>query len=256
MNARGTLYEIRQVASLVRMRLWSKDPRALDTAGYGLVERFARWASPGYQPSKPGKRWFSDTDFLRTYDRLVQPTDHRRSAERKYFLRSLLSLADGLPGDTAECGIFNGASSWFICSHFEESGKVHHGFDSFEGLPEPAPLDGHYWRQGDCRTSEEVTRANLTDFQVELYKGWIPERFEEVADRRFCFVHVDVDLYEPTLESIRFFYPRMVSAGILLFDDYGSAMSPGAAKAVDDFVASCPEPLIESPTQQAFLIKR
>ena len=42
----------------------------------------------------------------------------------------------------------------------------------------------------------------------------------------------------------------------MLFDDYGSEMSPGAAKAIDEFVAGRPEPLIESPTQQAFLIRR
>ena len=255
MNVRRTLDEIRQVASLVRARVLSGDPRTRDAAGYRLVARFSRWALPGYLPSKPGKRWFSDSEFLAAYDRL-EPTDDRRGAERKYFLRSLLSLADGLPGDTAECGIFMGASSWFICDHFDGTGKVHHGFDSFEGLPEPAQLDGDYWRRGDCRTSEDVTRDNLAAFPVELYKGWIPERFEEVADREFCFVQVDVDLHQPTRDSIEFFYPRMVSGGVMLFDDYGSEMSPGAAKAVDDFVADRPELLIESPTQQAFLIKR
>ena len=118
--------------------------------------------------------------------------DHRRSAERKYFLRSLLLLADELPGDTAECGVFNGASSWFICDHFDGSGKTHHCFDSFEGLSEPGSADGDYWRRGDSRTAEEEARATLAGFQVELHRGWIPERFGEVADRRFCFVHVDV----------------------------------------------------------------
>src|SRR5262249_11662527 len=153
MTARETLSDARQLAKLVRTRLLSKDPRAVDAAGFGLVSRFARWALPGYVPSKPGKRGFSDREFLREYDRLT-PTDHRRSAERKYFLRSLLSLADGLPGDTAECGVFNGASSWFICKHFEGSGKVHHGFDSFEGNSGPGSADGAYWRRGDARASE------------------------------------------------------------------------------------------------------
>jgi O-methyltransferase len=254
MKARRTLSRIRQAASLLRIRLLSSDPRAVDSAGYALVEGFSRWALPGYVPSKPGKRWFSDTEFLDAYDRLL-PRDRRRSAERKYFLRSLLFLADDLPGDTAECGVMCGASSWFICNHFRGSGKLHHGFDSFEGLPKPAPLDGDYWREGDARCSEKIARASLREFEVELYSGWIPERFEEVAERRFCFLNVDVDLYQPTLDSIRFFYPRMVPGGIMLFDDYGSEMSPGAARAIDDFVEDCPEPLIDSPTQQAFLIK-
>ena len=53
----------------------------------------------------------------------------------------------------------------------------------------------------------------------------IPTRFDEVADRSFCFVHVDVDLFEPTRESIAFFYPRMVPGGVMLFDDYGFVVS-------------------------------
>jgi hypothetical protein len=34
-----------------------------------------------------------------------------------------------------------------------------------------------------------------------LNKGWIPARPEEVAARRFSFVHVDFDLYQPTREQ-------------------------------------------------------
>jgi hypothetical protein len=250
------LKEIREVARLARRRISSSDPRDRDAAGYGLLVRFARWALPGYVATKAGKSWFSDAEFFREYDRLM-PSDNRRSAERKYFLRSLLPLADCLPGDTAECGVFTGASSWFICSHFAGSGKTHHGFDSFEGLPAPAPVDGGYWREGDARTTQAVAEATLAEFPVTLYQGWIPDRFGEVADRRFCFVNMDVDLYEPTRESIEFFYPRMVPGGIMLFDDYGSALqSPGAARAIDEFMAGRPEPLVEVPTAQAFLIKR
>jgi O-methyltransferase len=255
-EARNRLKEVREIASLARRRHSSADRRDRDAAGYGLTIRFARWALPGYVPTKAGKSWFSDEEFFRDYDRLL-PSDNRRSAERKYFLRSLLPLTDGLPGDTAECGVWNGASSWFICQHFAGSDKVHHGFDSFEGLPEPGQFDGDYWRQGDCATAETVARANLDGFQVKLYKGWIPRRFPEVTSHRFCFVHVDVDLYEPTRDSIQFFYPRMVPGGIMLFDDYGSGMqSPGAARAVDDFMAGNPEPVIDAPTAQAFIIKR
>jgi hypothetical protein len=43
----------------------------------------------------------------------------------------------------------------------------------------------------------------------------------------------------------------------MLFDEHGSRMqSPGAAKAIDEFVAPRPEPLIASPSAQAFVIKR
>jgi hypothetical protein len=251
-----SLGEVGELVSLARRRLWSASARERDAAGYQLLVRFARWAQPGYIVTKSGKSWFADEEFLRAYDRLM-PADRRRSAERKYFLRSLLSLADGLPGDTAECGVYTGASSWFTCKHFEGSAKTHHGFDSFAGMPEPTALDGSYWRRGDSTVPEEVARANLAGFKVELHSGWIPNRFNELADRRFCFVNIDVDLYEPTRDSIEFFYPRMVPGGVIVFDDYGSLLqSPGVATAVDEFMEKHSEPLIRSPTAQAFLIKR
>lgn len=250
------LAEIRELATLVRTRVTSSDLRERDAAGYRLLVRFARWALPGYVATKSGKSWFDDAAFFRDYDRLM-PTDRRRSAERKHFLKSLLPLVDGVPGDTAECGVWTGASSWFICSHFAGSGKLHHGFDSFQGLPAPSAVDGGFWREGDATTTQAVAEKTLAGFPVRLYEGWIPERFHEVAERRFCFVNIDVDLYEPTRDSIEFFYPRMEPGGIMLFDDYGSSLqSPGTARAIDEFMEGMPEPLIEVPTAQAFLIKR
>jgi len=38
-------------------------------------------------------------------------------------------------------------------------------------------------------------------------------------DKTFLFVHVDVDLYEPTRDSIAFFYPRMNLGAVSLCDD-------------------------------------
>jgi hypothetical protein len=89
-----------------------------------------------------------------------------------------------------------------------------------------------------------------------LYKGWIPERFSEVADRRFSFVHIDVDLYRPTRDSLEFFYERVIPSGLILFDDYGMKTCPGHRAAADEFFRARPEPIVMLPTGQAFVIKR
>lgn len=235
--------------------MWARDPRERASAGAALAARFADRMMPGYVLGEDGKHWFRDEAFLRDFDR-VAPGGNRTSAERKYFLRSLLTLADDLPGDTAETGVWRGSSSWFICDHFAGSGKTHHGFDSFEGLSAPSDADGTYWRTGDLTTGVDVAREVLAGFDVRLYEGWIPERFHEVDEVTFCLVHVDVDLYEPTRDSIEFFYPRLVPGGLLVFDDYGFETCPGARRAVDESMADRPEPVIESPTGQAFVIRR
>ena len=69
---------------------------------------------------------------------------------------------------------------------------------------------------------------------ISFYKGWVPERFPEVADRVFSLVHMDVDLYEPTLQAIEFFWPRLSPRGAMLFDDHGLAGFPGTRAAVEE----------------------
>jgi hypothetical protein len=51
----------------------------------------------------------------------------------------------------------------------------------------------------------------------------------------FCFVHLDFDLYQPTIEGLKYFYPRMVSGGIILLHDYFSKGLKGVKQAVSDY---------------------
>ena len=98
-------------------------------------------------------------------------------------------------------------------------------------------------------------RKALSDFaKVRFHPGWIPDRFQDVDDRKFSFVHIDVDLTEPTRESLAFFYPRMVPGGIIVCDDYGQSTSPGATQAVDRFLADKPEKMLMLPEGGGFLI--
>ena len=87
-------------------------------------------------------------------------------------------------------------------------------------------------------------------------RGLIPSRFPELDERSFSFVHIDVDLYQPTFDSIAFFYPRMIQGGLILCDDYGFTSCPGAKKAIDEFMADKPECVVQLPTGQALILKR
>lgn len=246
---------IRPLPGLLRTRLLSKDTTERTRAGFQLIQRAAAWLDPSYVVTYHSKSWFADHAFFADYDRLVPGGDHR-STDRKFFLRSITALADDVPGETAECGVWVGASSWFICQHFAGQGRQHHVFDSFEGLSEPSAVDGEFWRAGDYRVSEETVNKTLAGFDYTLHRGWIPERFVDVADRAFCFVHLDVDLYQPTYDSLAFFYERLSPGGVLVCDEYGFQNCPGATKAVDEFMTDKPEAVIHVPTGQAFFIKR
>jgi hypothetical protein len=172
-------------------------------------------------------------------------------------LWQLIRLTSEVRGSTAECGVFEGSSSWVICSAIEGSGRTHHLFDSFEGLSPPQSVDGVHWHSGDLAAGEQVVADNLRPFEtmIAFHKGWIPERFHEVEDEEFAFVHIDVDLHQPTFDSIAFFYPRLSPGAVLLCDDYGCTTCPGATLAIDSYLADKPEKMIALDAGGGFFLK-
>jgi O-methyltransferase len=128
------------------------------------------------------------------------------------------------------------------------------GIDSFEGVSEPSNFDSDYFKKYDLKVPYEIAKNNLSRFNnVNLIKGWIPEVFDKLKDSRYSFVHIDVDLYEPTLKSVEYFWDKIISGGIMVCDDYGSSKTIGARKAIDDFFGS--NKVIELTTGQAIIIK-
>ena len=203
--------------------------------------------------------WMTDEPFLR-YLRLVGESGGLKSINggRRWMIYQLLRLTDKVPGDTAECGVYLAASSYLICSFIAQSAlpKTHHLFDSFEGLSAPTPQDSSYWQPNDLKADFGEAAQRLSPFKnVQFHKGWIPERFNEVADRRFSFLHIDVDLYEPTRDSIAFFYPRMSAGAVIVCDDYGQSTCPGATKAIDEYLRDKPEKMVMLSDGGGFLIK-
>jgi hypothetical protein len=206
-----------------------------------------------------GRQVEHDDEFARELARLSPESDV--TAERKFNLNQLFRLVYSVVGDVAECGTYKGASAFFLARHIQRAAlnKKLFLFDSFEGLSQPESVDQSYWKESDLTShfndvSTALAPLGPTSF-VEVYKGWIPTRFAEVANRRFCFVHIDVDLYRPTLESIAFFYPRMSTRGLILLDDYGFASCPGVTQAVDEFMAGKPEPIINLASGGAFIVR-
>lgn len=222
-------------------------------ARYVLAERASFALHPEAVLSDHSRSWLDDHEFESTYRRFHRD-GYRRTMDRVYFADQLSQLAKEIPGQTAECGVYEGLTSYVICDR-TQPGKRHHAFDSFAGLSNPGELDGEYWSSGDLSVTEQVFRENLKDFDVEVHAGWIPERFDDVADECFSLLHVDVDLFEPTRDSVEFFYDRMSPMGIMLFDDYGLETCPGARRAVDEFFADRPEHVLHVPTGQGLVFK-
>jgi O-methyltransferase len=227
-----------------------------DLARYELFERVGRHLYPKIRLADYGRSYLVDESFAAKLNRFPA-VDSRRMYDRRYLLDQVVASIANLPGDAAECGCYQGASAYLICEQLKEKHKKLHLFDSFAGLSSPQMVDGEYWKPGALACSLTDVQRNLASYSfVQYHPGWIPERFSEVNQNQFCFVHLDVDLYQPTLDSLQFFYPRLVSGGALLLDDYGFLTCPGARKACDDYFADKRERIIHLPTGQGLVMKR
>jgi len=216
--------------------------------------RIGRWVLPSYRFIWPQLDWWHDEWFNAYLVRFGEI--HGQNTPRRFMVHQLAALVQAIPGDTAECGVLGGSTSYLICTALP--GRHHFMFDSFEGCSKPTSTDGDYWSPHDLTCALETARQNLGEFNdISFHQGWIPERFSDVGpDRRFCFVHIDVQLYQPTRDSFEFFYPRMSLGGIIVCDDYGFTTCPGATQAVDEFLCGKPERMIRLDSGSGFLVKR
>jgi hypothetical protein len=164
--------------------------------------------------------------------------------------------ADAL--QAAECGVYKGASLASCARIARATGSrvAFTGLDTFAGLPALSETDlaynPHKAARGDVPlfsdTSLEQVQAFLAEqapgAEATLVAGLFADTLRTLPERRYDFVHVDCDLYEPHLECLEYFYPRMRPGGIVFFDDYHSVEFPMAKGAIDVFMSGRPEELM------------
>jgi O-methyltransferase len=138
--------------------------------------------------------------------------------------------------------------------HYYAPDRSLHLFDTFEGFGSRSvtaekdntgsTIHGSHFSKTSLEAVKEYI-APIND-RICFYKGYFPDTVTpELNDLRFAFVHLDADLYEPTFEGLKFFYPRMSPGGIIVVHDYNAWA--GARQAVDEFFADKPIKPIPMP---------
>jgi O-methyltransferase len=172
------------------------------------------------------------------------------------FAFALLARPAGdAPVHAAECGVYKG-HSLASCARLARAlrrNTIFTGLDTFTGLPPLSEADLSFNVTKAALgptplfmdTSVEQVRGFLDEqcagTQVALVPGLFADTLARLPERRYVFVHIDCDLYEPHLECLDYFYPRMEPGGMVFFDDYHSVEFPMAKGAIDAFMAGRPE---------------
>lgn len=203
--------------------------------------------------------WQSDESFLRAFKEFdyIVNTNHEPNPidtalyARLYILRQLAKQQQSKNKNFVECGVFAGMSMFFM-AEFCNGNFV--GIDSFDGVSDPGIYDTDYFNNVKLKIDMRFAQNVLKQYKnISLYKGWIPDVFKDISDIDYSLVHIDVDLYEPTKNSIEHFWPKLVNGGVLICDDFGSSKTIGARKAMIDFFGR--DNILELPTGQGIVYK-
>lgn len=169
-----------------------------------------------------------------------------------------------LDGDVIECGVYRGQSLFTLCRILKEAGsrKVIYACDSFEGFPpdrvgrfdrsffRPLSLLRRKFQVADDVPARILRFADYFDVPVQVRKGYFSATLPGLATERFCFVHLDVDLYESYRECLDWLYPRLVPGGVVVFDEYKTPKWPGSTRAIDEFFGQRSVPVEHLKTRE------
>ena len=78
-------------------------------------------------------------------------------------------------------------------------------FDTFEGMPETDPTKDLH-KQGDFADTsvESVAQSLGCDARCYIRKGLIPKIFTGLEAERIAFLHVDLDIYQAIIDTLKF----------------------------------------------------
>lgn len=172
-----------------------------------------------------------------------------RTSTAQASLFSLLESTLSLDGEVIECGVYRGRSALRIARILRESAphKTFFACDSFEGFPEEqvGRVDVGWLRflsrirrkfRSCADTPSRLNDVFQTyDVRAQIVKGYFSETLPQFSNKKFCFIHLDCDIYSSYKECLESLYDNLVPGGVVVFDDYKSPKWPGAEKAVNEF---------------------
>jgi hypothetical protein len=166
-------------------------------------------------------------------------------------------VARGIPGDVVECGVWRGGSMQAIALTLlqrDVRDRHLHLFDTFEGMPPPAPEDrrydgapaetllaerprtGHIWAIASLEDVREgMAETGYPAERVHFHRGLVEDTIPAAAPDAIALLRLDTDWHASTRHELDHLWDRVPSGGIVLFDDYG--YWEGARRAVDEFIA-------------------
>ena len=242
-------------------------------------------SSVGHTESDYAKN-FDDSE-LSTVEKLDSfPRFISRPELSKFLFRwEIFKKVIDVQGSIVECGVYLGAGIFSfanfstILEPYNYQRKVI-GFDTFAGFPGISSHDlttnvdieerrGGGLFVADCVFDELQESIEIYDNnrylssknKIDLIRGNVKDKIPEyLKDNPYLLIsilYLDFDLHEPTLVSLQYLYDRVVSGGIVVFDELNDARWPGETAALIEYFGTVPSRLQRLPFEPcvSFFVK-
>jgi hypothetical protein len=177
-----------------------------------------------------------------------------------FSIRYVMTFTQCSKYNFVECGVGDGMTAFFAGREIKRNDKINdckiHLYDSWSSMKSEDLLESEKNNIGRYNNLNlERTKKNLLEFNenITYHPGYIPESFssEPSSPDEIVYLHIDLNSTKPTLDALNFFFPLIITGGIIIFDDYGNRGYPETKKQIDDFFFDKPGILMKSPTGQA-----
>jgi O-methyltransferase len=227
-----------------------------------VTKRLEKLAKPAAGAKPAAKGGFPDDydEDLRKIIRAVKPFTMTGSEKLHGLITATRYLhKHQIAGDVVECGVWRGGSMHAVARTLDGLGdhsRDLHLFDTFDGMPPPSEQDVRM----DGRTAQDLldsslktvssywAYASLEDVQagfrdvpypserVHFIPGKVEDTIPGQVPETIALLRLDTDWYDSTRHELEHLYPRLVSGGVLIIDDYGYWQ--GSRQATEEFLES------------------
>lgn len=205
--------------------------------------------------NRPVKR-FIPSSFHDLFDSIADITSVPKSGLFDTY-NAVQYAVRSLDGVIVECGVWKGGSAVVMANAAVDAGDSERQiylYDTFAGMTRPTEADFKIdtGESAEPRYSANVQsdhcawtyspidevrrnlrRSGMPEERFTLVKGKVEDTIPEQAPDKIAVLRLDTDWYESTLHELNHLFPRLVTGGVLIADDYG--YWAGARKAVDEY---------------------
>jgi O-methyltransferase len=154
-----------------------------------------------------------------------------------------------IEGDFVECGVWKGGNIFGVLEYLIYYGLDNRKiwmYDTFQGMTQISDFDvdfngvsGKIWENKcDCSLQEVkklMDKSSYNKSLINYVEGDVCNTLsiKKNIPEKISLLRLDTDWYDSTKKELQILYPRLVSGGVLIVDDYGHWQ--GSKKAVDEY---------------------